>query len=207
MSGPLLSEVCAILDAHVGRELTPERAVEIAGEFLDLTLGHPLDLSAIPAVQVGSYTMAAERLADVLPEVSALYEAHWNETEDYRHGLPFNPDYEWALQSEAAGKYLLLTLRHEGKLVGNYGLVFSRSHHTQTLLAHEDTMFIAPEHRRGRNFLRFAQFGEAAARCYGAVELRLNTKLTNKVGDMLPRMGYTHVANQYVKLFRDDHVR
>lgn len=201
MSGPVFSEVCAILEREVGQPLSAQLAAKIAGRFMDLLLGTPLDLNALPAVTSGSYTFQPERLASTVQEVFPLHEAHWYETEAYRHGLPFNPDYEWAMTQEARGEYLLLTMRHNGELVGNYGLAFNRSHHTQTIVAQEDTMFIAHEHRRGRNFLRFTQYGEEAAKTYCARELRLTTKLSNKVGDMLPRMGYEHVANQFTKVF------
>lgn len=199
MAVPLFSQVCALLDDNVGHVLTPERAAAIAREFMHMVLGQPLDIESLDTFQSGNYTLQPERCAAVLPELAKLHLAHWQETEHYRHGLEFNPDYEGGLMREACGEYLLLTMRHEGALVGNFGMAFSRSAHTQTLLAQEDTVFISPEHRKGRNFLRLMQYGEYAARHFGARELRLTTKLTNRVADMLPRMGYEHVAQQFVK--------
>ena len=199
MSTPLFSDVCAVLDQEVGNELTPQLAAKIAARFMDMVLGRPLDLSQLAPLRSGSYTFQAERVSAAIAELEPLHRAHWHETEDYRRGLKFNPDYEWGLTAEASGEYLLLTMRHEGELVGNFGLTFSTSHHTQTKLAQEDTLFIAPAHRVGRAFLRFIEFGETAAKVFGARELRLTTKLTNKVGEMLPRLGYRHYANQFCK--------
>lgn len=201
MSGPVFGEVCAILDPLVGRELTPKLAAQIAGQFMELTLGQPIDTDSIPSETAGNYTLQAELMARCLPELQELHVEHWKETEHYRHALPFQPDYDWMLTQEARGKYLLLTMRRDGAMVGNFGLVFNRSHHTQTLIAQEDTVFILPEHRKGRNFIRLAQYGEkVAGEIIGAAEMRITTKQTNQVGGMLPRMGYKLVANQYTKL-------
>lgn len=207
MGQPAYSEVCELIAPLVGREVSREAAAELAAKFMDMVLGKPLNLTKLPPHPVGSYRLQPERMARVLPELEPMHRAHWEETEAYRHGLKFNPDYEWALRAEAAGEYLLLTARmHTDKsqaLVGNYGLLLTKSRHTQTLVAQEDTMFIAPAHRRGRLFHRFSEYGELAALTFGASELRLTTKTTNQVGHMLPRMGYTHVANQYVKVLQE----
>lgn len=213
MNAATFPGVCAILDSQVGQTLTPAVAARIAKAFMELVLGDPLQLDLLAPVRAGSYLLQPERMAYVLPELAPLHEAHWHETEAYRHGLPFSPDYDWALQQEAAGQYLLLTARHDGALVGNYALVLQQSRHTQTgvatphRLASEDTMFIVPEHRVGRLFLRLTQYGERAARTFGAQELRLSTKTTNAVGPMVERMGYEHVANQYVKFLRSSDVQ
>lgn len=204
MATPAYSEVCELLAPLVGQQVSRDAVAQLAGKFMDMCLGRPLPLYKLPPHKVGSYSLQAERLSLVLNELAPMHRAHWEETEAYRHGLPFSPDYEWALQAEAAGEYMLLTARtntdKSRALVGNYGLLLTKSRHTQTLVAQEDTMFIAPAHRRGRLFHRFSEYGELAALTFGARELRLTTKTTNQVGQMLPRMGYKHVANQYVKV-------
>lgn len=199
-------DVLAMVDPLVGQVLTPERAQSLVRGMMDMLVGVPIQMGELETWRVGSYTLAPERVADCLGELRDLHAAHWAETEEYRHGLELNPDYEWALHAEACGEYLLLTARSEqGTLVGNYALAFSRSRHTQTIVAQEDTMFIAPAHRRGRLFIRFAQYGEYAANLLGARELRLTAKLKNNVSSMLPRMGYAHVANQFVKFLPKEH--
>lgn len=180
----------------------------MAAEIFSVFLGAPLDFSRIQPTSAGSYNLQPERLVNILADIRPMHRAHWEETEAYRHGLVFAPDYEAALAAEASGEYLLLTARTStGELAGNYTFWLTKSRHTGTLVASEDTMYIAPQHRRGRLFKRFADYGERAVAAFGARELRLSTKTTNDVGQMLPRMGYRHVANQYVKLLGGADVR
>lgn len=200
MRPPLFSAVCHLVDERVGAELTPAAGSELVAQLMELILGDPLNIRELPIKRVGNYTLQPERFITVLSELMPLHQEHWGETEAYRHGLQLNPDYEYVAECEARGEYILLTARREGALVGNYGLFLTRSHHTRTLIASEDTMFLQPDHRVGRLFLSFSRYGEDIARLLGASELRLTAKLENKVSEMLPRMGYRHVANQFVKI-------
>ncbi len=200
MRPALFPAICQLVDERVGEELTPASGSKLVSSVMDLILGNALDISGLPTKRVGNYTLQPERFISVLGELMPLHQEHWQETEAYRHGLMLNPDYEYVAECEARGEYVLLTIRREGALVGNYGLFFSRSHHTRTLIASEDTMYIQPDHRVGRLFLSFSRYGEDVSRALGAKELRLTAKLENKVSEMLPRMGYRHVANQFVKM-------
>lgn len=207
MLRPAFQDLLATVRMHAGG-LPPAAQTRLAAAVMGAFLGTPLDFSLVPPVTAGSYTLQPERMADTLAELRPMHQAHWEETEEYRHGLVFAPDYETGLAAEASGEYLLLTARTKtGELAGNYTFWLTKSRHTGTLVASEDAMYIAPRHRRGRLFKRFADYGEQAVAAFGAMELRLSTKTTNDVGQMLPRMGYRHVANQYVKLLGGAYVR
>jgi hypothetical protein len=199
MREALFPAILTTLDDYVGRELSPNAAAALAAALMDLVLGRPIDLADLPTARCGSFTLQPEPLIKVLPELAELHRAHWQETEGYRHGLELRPDYDWCLEQEASGKYLVLTARQGDALAANYCLYLTQSHHTQTMVASEDTMFIAPAFRGGRLFSRFAKYGEDVVRHLGAKELRLSAKLSNQVSQMLPRMGYVHVANQFTK--------
>lgn len=208
MRDNLFPAICEIVDGFIGQELTPPTGAALVRKLMDALLGYPVDVTQFAPKQVGSYTIQAERFLDVLDQIRVLHEAHWKETEGYRHGLPFNPDYGYFLEKDASGEYLLFTVRKDGHLVGNFGLFLNTSHHTQELVASEDTLFILPEHRVGRLYFRFSEYVDEACQTLGVSELRTSTKLSNHSGDMLPRLGYAHVGNNYVKTFpRKNHVQ
>lgn len=142
---------------------------------------------------------AEERLVDAWPELNALALAHWQETEMYRHGEGFNPQIERYIQYNDMGYYHLYTVREDGRLIGDAGVYIMPSMHTGKLIANEDTWFLVPEARKGRNAIRFYKFIEDEVKKLGAVEFSVTTKLTNQVGRLVEYLGYTHVANHHSK--------
>lgn len=142
---------------------------------------------------------AIEKLEPIWPHIMALAEAHWHETEGYRHGQAFQPDQARYLQYEAVDYYVMFTARHEGALVGYAGMYMTPSMHTQELIATEDTWFLLPEHRRGRNALEFYKFVEAECLKRGVREIGMTAKLTNGAGRILEYLGYREVSRQFSK--------
>ena len=207
MDAAFFPALCAILDRQVGEVLTPQRGAALARQIMDMLLSDPLDLNSLDRWTVGSYTLQPERLAQVWQELEPMHTAHYQETEDYRRGIPFAPDYPRAIHEEAEGRYVLLTARRDGELVANYGLCFGVSRHTQTGVVevgpgvHEDSVFIAPAHRNsGRLFWRLVEYAEYVSRHFGARELVLTAKVGTPVAGFLPRLGYAKTAEQFVKI-------
>jgi hypothetical protein len=140
-----------------------------------------------------------EKFADAWPEFKSLAEAHWHETEAYRHGQPFNVDVKRYEYFNSIGFYRLYTARVDGKLVGDAGMYVTPSMHTQVVIATEDTWFLLPEYRKGRNALRFHRFVEEELKKLGVVEINQTAKLSNGAGRILEYLGYEFVAKQYSK--------
>jgi len=142
-----------------------------------------------------------EKIEDIWDELLVNYEAHWHETEEYRHGQELNMDKTRYLQYENMGLYFMYTARDEGKLVGNFGMYVMPSMHTQKLVATEDTLFMIPEYRKGGNAMRFSKFVEDEMIEKGVCEIVLTAKLTNRSWKFMERMGYERVAYVYSKQF------
>ncbi len=140
-----------------------------------------------------------ERFVEAWPEFKSLAEAHWQETEMYHHGEGFNPDLKRYDHFNDIGLYHLYTVRCHGKLIGNCGMYVMPSMHTGKVVATEDTWFLCPEFRAGRNAIRFHQYVASQMKELGAVSISMTTKLTNGAGRILEYLGYSHVANQYTK--------
>ena len=146
-------------------------------------------------------TYQCEPLKDCLDEVKALWLSHWQETEGYRAGLPFNPDYSRYLEYNDIGYYLLFTARDGKKMVGDIGMYVTVSMHTQTRIAQEDTLYLLPEARQGMNAWRFISFTEKYLVSVGVREINLTTKLANpKAAKLMQKMGYPITANVHTKI-------
>jgi len=196
------SQIRQVLSEHIGKVLTPDLACDI-----ELAATSPQE-SPINPVSFGEtehdgYEIRAERMADILPELHPLHEAHWQETEGYRHGFSLNPDYLRYQAIERAGGLIQFTARKDGELVGNLRLFMSESLHTQTSLVTEDTIFLKPEHRGGFLAMAMLRFGEDAVRSLGAQEIRSNSKLVNRADVLMRRMKYEPFAIQFAKFFKE----
>lgn len=193
-------ELADFLRARIDKPLSREDAESI----LLLSLPEPLvshgALSDHKVAISDGYTLQVERMCDVIEEIRPLHFDHWKETEAYRQGQDFEPDYAAFCTSEAGGRFLLFTARHAGKLVGNCALYLHRSTHTGQLIATEDTLFVLPAYRRGTGLGReLVKFAHAGLRQVGVREVRVTTKTINLVSKLLERMGYSATATVLTK--------
>jgi GNAT superfamily N-acetyltransferase len=143
---------------------------------------------------------ARERMEDIVGEMKRLHQAHWNETETHRHGLTLNPDYDAFIRYEHAGRYVLFTLRNDGRLQGNCALYLDKSTHTQTLIATEDTLYLLPEARRRSAARQFIEYCENALKSLGVKEINVSVKTVNKASRFFRMLGYRHVENGLSKI-------
>jgi GNAT superfamily N-acetyltransferase len=206
MNVPLTSILCHTLDRYVGETLTPEVAASLVTSVLRQVYPGAVDISGIEPLRAGGYVIAPVRAREVLEDLKELHKRHWEETEGYRHGLTLNPDYARGLEVEEQGRLLLLGVIHMDtqQLVGNYGFYLSRSMHTQKLMATEDTLYILPEHRRGRLAVQLIRYAESALRHLGVEEVNVTVKKVNQVAQMMERLGYKPVATQLSKVLSDE---
>lgn len=192
------------LAANLGQTLTPEIAALIETSAFDSEdrSHHPGKFGA--RVYKG-LVFQVERFADVLPELHALHEEHFAETEIHRLGFGLKPNYDHMAEMERRGQMVQFTARDQetNRLVGNIRMYLQESLHTGTLYASEDTFFVTKDYRLGFAALRFWQFMEESLRAIGVREFRTDSKVTNKVHRLNEYCGYKHVANKYVKVFTE----
>lgn len=192
------------LDQHMGETLTPALAMDIlrVSAIPDPLVAQDNMASIEPVLHEG-FVFAVERMELIEDEMKPLHRSHWDETEAHRHNLPFNPDYATFIHYEQAGRYVLFTLRKDGKLVGNCAMYLDKSTHTQTLMATEDTLYLLPEARTGTVAKRFVGYIEAALKTLGAKEICITVKTVNRAGLFFQRMGYRHVENGLTKVLEN----
>jgi hypothetical protein len=198
-----LSLLREALAASLGSVLTPELAATI--EFNAHDRG---DHAYIPAnFMPRSYhdlVFQVESFREILTELKVLHNIHFAETEKHLAGIKLDPDYSSMAERERKGGLIQFTARApDGTLVGNLRMYVMKSMHTGNLFAEEDTFFLMPYHRKGfaaLSFLRYVE--ECLVKQVGVVEIRANTKTVNAASKLMEYRGYSHVANQYIKLFR-----
>lgn len=147
---------------------------------------------------------AIEALPPIWPDIMRLALAHWSETEAYRHGQKFNPDAARyfafnEIVNDGVPFYTMFTARDEGRLVGYAGCYITRSMHTQKLLCSEDTYFLLPEYRKGRNAVMFYKFMENFCEQHGVEEMGMTAKKVNSVGRILEYLGFVQESSNYWK--------
>lgn len=198
------ADLVSYLKSHIGQPLSPEIAADIC-MFADQipTLIYPEKIERIQPEQCGEFTFAVEKIDEIAEEVKPLHQAHWTETEAHRHGLELKPDYETFARYERAGRYLLFTLRSEGRLLGSCAMYLDKSTHTQTIIATEDTLYLLPQARQGRVASLFVNYVERSLHRLGAREICITVKTVNKAGRFFSMLGYKHVENGLTKVLED----
>lgn len=193
------------LGAKLGCTLTPEVAAEIICAAVDRA-DRALHPQAFPPRAHGGLVFQAESFRDVLPELIPLHEAHYLETEQHLAGVALAPNYDYMAERERRGQLVQFTARDEGgALVGNLRMYLGASLHTGRRFAEEDTFYLSPVARRGRNALGFLKYAEdMLIEHVGVDEIRATTKTTNRMGKLFPYLGYSHVSNQYIKVIHGD---
>lgn len=189
--------------AHLGKELTPEVAMTIELSAHDGE-DRARDPQCFGTSDYHGMTFQVESFRQILPELHELHELHFAETEKHLHGAALKPNYPYACERERQGTLLQFTVRAAGKLVGNLRMYLSHSTHTGLLVAEEDTFYILPGYRKGFLALAFLRWvEERLVSVVGVREIRANSKILNNAHRLMEYRGYTHFANQYVKIFKE----
>lgn len=150
-------------------------------------------------------TYQVERAAELWDEIRPLLIRHWEEIAHFKD-IPLNPSVDAYARLEAAGVLRCYTVRLAGALIGYLvATVVPSLHYSGSLQAHQDVLFLLPEHRRGRIGLHLLRFAEKALREEGVQVLHQHVKVAHDFGPLLERDGYELVDKIYAK--RIDHGR
>jgi GNAT superfamily N-acetyltransferase len=195
----MLDALVKALQNNLGNVITNELVYGILAVIQNEERSNAINIQDIPAIEYADHLIQVERIEDVLHELKPVHAAHWQETERYRHGIALNPDYNYIINAERSGRFMLFTVRNQSGIVGNCMMYLSRSTHTQRWVAEEDTIFILPEYRKGRLGVRLIRYVEDVLRNMGVTEIRVTVKTVNDVGRLLSHLGYNHTGNQLTK--------
>lgn len=144
---------------------------------------------------------ARESIAEVVDEIKPLLIAHYEEIAHYLD-IPLKPDYQRYIQAETAGLLRIFTARVDGELVG-YAiyLLMHHLHYSDSLQAHQDILYLAPDHRRGGTGMRLIRHADCALAEEGVqvVVQHVKARADLNFGPLLERMGYELMDHIYAK--------
>jgi len=141
----------------------------------------------------------AERITDLWPELEPLLAEHYREIAHFQD-IPLDPDKEAYAALQQTGHLRCYTVRDRGRLVGYcFFVVKPNIHYRSSRQAHQDVLYVAPAYRRGRTGVTLIRVAETRLRAEGVQVVYHHAKRTNKVGDLLGRLGYELVDEIYAK--------
>lgn len=158
-----------------------------------------LDLEA-PAFKArrGVY-IQHEPLADCWDEMTELFGEHYREIAHYQD-IALEPDAETYFKLAAQGAVRIYTARDAGELVGYVMFLLRHNpHYMSSLNALQDVLYLRPSHRRGMTGVRLLKLAEERLRAEGVQVVYHHVKRTNRVGELLARLGYDLVDEVYAK--------
>lgn len=147
------------------------------------------------------YKIQEETGIDVVKECIELGKFHYYEVEKKSSKIPYNVNYDVA---EALLQYdllLIVTVRDESyKLVGYMINLISEDFLTSQIEAKELGIYLSPEVRGGRTFLKLLGFTQSALLDRGVKTQYIMFKDGFDTG-MAERLGYTKTETVYQKIF------
>lgn len=140
-----------------------------------------------------------EKLADARPEMEAMVPRQWAEMAQGFDEFVSAPRWDVYLRAEQQGAGFLVTARHEGRLVGYFGmLVHSHLSMADTLAATSTPYWVEPGRYRGLILRRLIETALAVARGRGAKVAAIRTHVWASCGTILESMRFRPVETSYM---------
>lgn len=132
------------------------------------------------------------KVTQLLDEGTAMLAAHREELSTHKHLMVLNPDRAAYEALEDSGKLLTLAaFDGDGKLVGySASFIGFNLHYSDLLYAHNDVMYVAPEHRKSGLGGALIARTEHEVRERGARFMLWHAKPSTPLSDLMPRLGY-----------------
>lgn len=133
---------------------------------------------------------ARESIRTVLEEIKPLLRAHWVEIAHYKD-IPLLPQWAGYQRAEQEDKLRIYTVRNPDLIGYAVYAVAPAIHYSSTLIAVQDVLYLAPEHRHGRVGWRLIEFADTELRAEGVQVVVQHQKIAHPtLGKILERMGY-----------------
>ena len=137
-----------------------------------------------------STTFQTESVEQFVLEATPLIYEHWQEL-GLDLDLRGDPDFDKMAMLEKAGFWHVLTVRHNGALVGYlWALLTPHLHYRSSgLMLIVDAYYIKPEFRKGMG-LQLLKFMESFAYARGAIKIYLTCKVHKDQSKLFTALGY-----------------
>ena len=146
---------------------------------------------------------ALENLAKIRREIEPLLEEHWKEIALNKEIIKLNPDWRAYAELDRINALRIYTARKEGKLMGYFVILVSRSlHYKDHLFANNDIVFLRKSARRGLTGLKLVKFAVESLQAEGVTKLHVNTKTHQPFDPIMERLGFEEIETVFSKVLR-----
>lgn len=110
------------------------------------------------------------------------------------------PDPEAYEAMESFGNYRLAWMKKDGKPIGFVGVLVCKVPHFSMVCASIESLYLAPEHRKGFNGLRLLQWAKKVARQAGAVGITMTAVEGTRLEQLAMRLGKKTSHNFFLEV-------
>lgn len=153
-------------------------------------------------VELASLTYQRESLNAVRDELMTPLIDHWREVAIDQETVPLSPHWEAYESLDRAGCLFVVTVRHEGKLVGYTCYVVSRGLHYDLKVASIDVFYVDSAYR-SKAGIRLFREAEKILSAEGVQRVTSKVKLNHDVGGIFKHLGYEEIERVYLKRLND----
>lgn len=133
-----------------------------------------------------------------------LFDVHWKETESDQDKIKLDMDFDAYCELAENGLLHLVSVNHNGKIVGYHAsVVRPHLHHKSSLMAFTLSYYLHPDYRTsgiGRNMFKKV---EETLKERGVQKLYVNTKKAMRFDPLFLNMGYREDETVYAKVIGD----
>lgn len=146
---------------------------------------------------------ALENIANVRREIEPLLEEHYKEIALNKDIIKLNPDWRAYAQLDAINGLRIYTARKDGKLMGYFVVIVSRSlHYKDHLFANNDVIFLAKTARKGLTGMKLIKYAIESLKAEGVTKLHVNTKMHQPFDPIMERLGFEEIETVFSKVLR-----
>jgi GNAT superfamily N-acetyltransferase len=146
-------------------------------------------------------TYQVEQWRDVAPEMTELWQAHWEEVAINRDTIKLAVDHKSYEAFADAGALHVVTARGPNGIVGYHiTIVRPHLHYVNDLHGFTDVYYISPEHRQGWTAVKLFKAVERTLAARGVRKIFTGTKLSLDMGRLFERLGFHETERLYTKV-------
>jgi GNAT superfamily N-acetyltransferase len=156
------------------------------------------------AVYNEGFSYQVEQLHDVIEELKPFAPLHWSELGLTKDNVPLDMDWERYLDLEDNDKLHLVTVRHNGHVIGyQFTFVGGHFHYKSTKHGLVDLYYLLPQFRKGKVGVELFKFAEAELKKIGVVKIITGCKAKLPGLDhtkLFEHLGYELSDYQFIKI-------
>lgn len=148
------------------------------------------------------FDIKEENTMEAAREVIPLAAKHYAEVEDKASTVPFNINWNTIEALIEAGILSLVVARVEGLAVGYFANLITEDFMTSQIEAKELALYITPEYRHGKLFIKLMKTTEEVLKSKGIKTQYITFKAGHNTHLPL-KLGFTHTETTYQKILED----